>query len=146
MHLNDLERGLVWGWDTSASLRCIFCYAVEFASMFSDFLHNNNVVWNRRSSKCSLKNCVYVTIALRRARIFWCKRIELVQYLIFLSDKLHVLPLQVMFLVCEYNVETRLLLSFICLVRELSLYAKSRDGSCTWFMLKSLLACGWTDL
>lgn len=42
--------------------------------------------------------------------------IELVEDLIFLSDQLHVLPLQVVLLVGKYDVETRLLLSLIILI------------------------------
>jgi hypothetical protein len=42
--------------------------------------------------------------------------IELIEDLIFLSDQLHVLPLQVVLLVGKYDVETRLLLHLIILI------------------------------
>lgn len=56
--------------------------------------------------------------------IFLCIGIELIEDLIFLSDQLHVLSLQIVLLVCKYDVETRLLLSLIVLIRELSLDAE----------------------
>ena len=42
--------------------------------------------------------------------------VELIEHLIFLTDKLHVLPLQVVLLVGKYDVETRLLLRLIILI------------------------------
>lgn len=56
--------------------------------------------------------------------IFLCIGIELIEDLIFFSNQLHVLSLQIVLLVCKYDVETRLLLSLIVLIRELSLDAE----------------------
>ena len=56
--------------------------------------------------------------------IFLCIGIELIEDLIFFSNQLHVLSLQIVLLVCKYDVVTRLLLSLIVLIRELSLDAE----------------------
>ena len=51
-----------------------------------------------------------------------------------------------MLFICKYDIEARLLLSFVCLMRKLCLNTKGRYGSSACFMLKSLLANCWTNL